>query len=103
MHSTYLCKADFAVFGLAVTIVNVITLALEMSGAFALTTLVFRMWTIFAPVQVSTAEAWRGRIILCCGLYWLAGACSVAAVGVMVSVQRLDGRFHWRKLDSQPL
>jgi hypothetical protein len=35
-----------------------------MPGAFALATLVFKMWTIFAPVEVSTVEAWRRRIIL---------------------------------------
>jgi len=40
---------------------------------------------------------------LLAGVYVMAGACSVAAIGVVVSVQRLDGRFHWRKLDSHPL
>jgi hypothetical protein len=48
------------------------TLALEMPGAFALATLAFQMWTIFAPVEVSTAEAWRRRIILRRWLGWLA-------------------------------
>jgi hypothetical protein len=38
------------VFELAATIVNAITLALEVLGAFALATLVFQMWTIFAAV-----------------------------------------------------
>ena len=50
-------------FELGATIANVIALALEVPGAFALATLVFEMWTIFAPVEVSTAETWRRRII----------------------------------------
>ena len=51
-------------FEIGATITNVITLALEMSGASALAALVFQMWTIFALVEVSTAEAWRRKIIL---------------------------------------
>ena len=43
-----------------------------MLGAFAFSTLVFQMWTISAPVEVSTAEAWRRRIILQLWLGWLA-------------------------------
>ena len=54
------------------TIANVITLALDMSGAFALATLGIQMWTIFAPVEVSTAETWTRRIILRRWLGWLA-------------------------------
>jgi hypothetical protein len=38
-------------------VANVIALVLEVPGAFALATLVFQMWTIFAPVEVPTAEA----------------------------------------------
>jgi hypothetical protein len=41
-------------FGLGVTIAYVITLALEMPSAFALATLVFQMWVVFAPGEVST-------------------------------------------------
>ena len=60
-------------FEIGATIANLITLAREMPGAFALTTLVFQMWTIFlSPVEVSTAEAWRRRIILRRWLGWLA-------------------------------
>ena len=40
-----------------------------MPGAFAFSTLVFEMWAISAPVEVSTAEAWRWRITL---QLWLA-------------------------------
>ena len=36
---------------------NETALALEMPGAFAFYTLVFLMWTISAPVDVSTGEA----------------------------------------------
>jgi hypothetical protein len=53
-------------------VANVIALALEMPGAVALAALVFQMWTIFAPVEVSTAEAWRRGNVLRCGLGWLA-------------------------------
>jgi hypothetical protein len=53
-------------------VANVIALALEMPGAVALAALVFQMWTIFAPVEVSTAEAWRRRDVLRRGLGWLA-------------------------------
>jgi hypothetical protein len=35
-----------------------------MPGAFALVTLLFQVWTIFAPVEVSTVEAWKRRVIL---------------------------------------
>jgi hypothetical protein len=49
-------------------VANVIALALEVPGAFALATLVFQMWTIFAPVEVPTAEAWRLRDVLYRGL-----------------------------------
>jgi len=51
-------------FEIGATIANVITLALEMLGAFALATLVFQMWTIFAPVEISTVEVRRRMIIL---------------------------------------
>jgi len=37
------------------------------------------------------------------GVCVMAGACSVAAIRVVFSVRRLDGRFHWRKLERQPL
>jgi hypothetical protein len=50
-------------FEIGVKIENVTTLALEMLGAFALTTLLFQIWTCFAPVEVSTSEAWRWRFI----------------------------------------
>jgi hypothetical protein len=59
-------------FGLGAIVVNEIALALEMPGAFALATLVFQMWTISAPVEVSTAKAWRWPIILRLWLGWLA-------------------------------
>jgi hypothetical protein len=72
MHNTYLCEAYLTVFELAATIVNVITLAVEMPGACALATLAFQMWAVFVPVEVSTAEAWRRRIFLCRWLGWLA-------------------------------
>ena len=72
MHSIYLCEADLTMFQLRSTIAGVITLAFEMPGAFALATLVFQMWAIFAPVEVSTAEAWRRRIVLRRLLGWLA-------------------------------
>jgi hypothetical protein len=71
MHSAYLCEADLTVCEIGSTIANVITLALKMPGAFALPTLVFQMWTIFAPMEFSTAEAWRRRIILHRWLGWL--------------------------------
>ena len=58
-------------FGIGAMVVNMIALALEMPGAFALATLVFQMWTIFAPVEVLTAEAWRRRNVLRRGLGWL--------------------------------
>jgi hypothetical protein len=53
-------------------VANMIALAFEMPGAFALATLVFQMWTIFAPVEVPTAEAWRRRNVVRHGLGWLA-------------------------------
>jgi len=68
MHSNYLCEADITVFEIGATIANLITFALEMPSVFALATLAFQMWTIFAPVEVSTAERWRRRIIL---RHWL--------------------------------
>jgi len=55
-------------FEIGAMVANVIALALEMPSAFALVTLVFHMWTIFAPVEVSTAKAWRWRILLRRGL-----------------------------------
>ena len=58
-------------FEIGAMVVNVIALALEMPCAFALVTLVFQMWTIFAPMEVSTAKAWRCRILLRRGLGWL--------------------------------
>jgi hypothetical protein len=53
-------------------VANEIALALLMPGAFALATLVFQMWAISAPVEVSTARALRRRIIMQLGLRWLA-------------------------------
>jgi hypothetical protein len=59
------------VLELGTTIKDVITLALEMSGALALATLVFQIWAIFATVEISTAEARGRRIVLCRWLRWL--------------------------------
>jgi hypothetical protein len=59
-------------FGLGTIVLNVIALVLEMPGAFALATLVFQMWTISAPVEVSTTKAWRRRILLRLRVGWLA-------------------------------
>jgi hypothetical protein len=48
------------------------SLALEMPGAFALATLVFQLWAVFAPVEVTTAETWRrGNVLRRC-FGWLA-------------------------------
>jgi len=66
------CEADLTVFEIGATIANVITLALEMLGALALATVVFQLWTIFASVEVCTAEAWGRRMILRRWLRWLA-------------------------------
>jgi hypothetical protein len=60
------------VYEIGATIANLITLALEMLGVIALATLVFDMWTVFLPVEVSTAKTWRQRIILRRWLGWLA-------------------------------
>jgi hypothetical protein len=60
------------VFEIGATIAIVITLAIEMPGAFALARLLFPVWTIFAPVEVPTTEAWRRRFILRRWLGWLA-------------------------------
>jgi hypothetical protein len=52
------------VFGIGVTVANAIALAFKVPGALALVTLVLRMWTILAPVEVSAAETRRRRVIL---------------------------------------
>jgi len=55
------------VFGIGATVANAITLAFKVPGALALVTLVLRMWTIFAPVEVSAAET-RRRSFYAAGL-----------------------------------
>jgi hypothetical protein len=72
MYSTYLSKAYLAVFALGAMLANVITLALKMYGVFALATLVFQKWAVFAPVEVTTAETWRRGSILRRWFGWLA-------------------------------
>jgi len=76
-------------FEIGATIANVITLALEMLGAFALATLVFLMWTIFSPVEISTAEAWRRRIILHRWLHLMALLKWWVLAALPTSLQRL--------------
>ena len=103
-----MCEADLTVFEIGATIANVITLALETLGAFALATLVFELWTIFAPVEVSTAEAWMTEehsapFASMAGAFEMVGACGVGDVPAVASVRRSDGRFRGLKLDSRPL
>jgi hypothetical protein len=69
MHGAYLQKAYLAVFELgtmiaSLMIVNVITLHVEMSSAFAL---VFQMVAVFVPVEVTASEAWGRGTLLCAG------------------------------------
>jgi hypothetical protein len=96
------------VFDIGAMVANVIALALEMPCAFAIATLVFQMWTIFAPVEVSTAKEWRWRILLrswdwMAGAFQMVGACDIGDVSAVASIWHSDERFHRQKLDSQPL
>jgi hypothetical protein len=92
MHSTYLCKAYFAVFNLGATIVN-FTLTLEMPGAFALATLVFQMWRVFAPVKVPQQKHGDGGTFCAVGLVEIVGAYGIADILAEASVWHSAGRF----------